>query len=39
MDFKHIDTLIKAMHLLKKQIPTVKCLVIGGGLKKKRLEV
>ena len=38
MDFKHIDTLIKAMHLIKEQIPTVKCLVIGDGPEKKRLE-
>lgn len=39
MDFKYIDSLIKAMHLLKEQIPTVKCFVIGDRPKKKRLEV
>ena len=39
MDFKHIDTLIKAIHLLKEQIPIVKCFVIGEGPEKKRLEV
>ena len=39
MDFKHIDTLIKAIHLLKEQISIVKCLVIGEGPEKKRLEV
>jgi glycosyltransferase involved in cell wall biosynthesis len=39
MDFKHIDTLIKAIYLLKEQIPIVKCLVIGEGPEKKRLEV
>jgi glycosyltransferase involved in cell wall biosynthesis len=39
MDFKHIDTLIKTIHLLKEQIPIIKCLVIGEGPEKKRLEV
>jgi glycosyltransferase involved in cell wall biosynthesis len=39
MDFKHIYTLIKAIHLLKEQISIVKCLVIREGPKKKRLEV
>ena len=38
MDFKHIDSLIKDMHLLKEHIPTVKCLVIGDRPENKRLE-
>jgi len=37
MDFKHIDTLIKAMHQIKKKIPTAKCLIIGDGPEKKKL--
>jgi glycosyltransferase involved in cell wall biosynthesis len=38
MDFKHIYTLIKAIHLLKEQIPIIKCLVIREGPEKKKLE-
>ena len=38
IDFKHIDILIKAIKNLRKQIPTVKCLIIGDGPERENLK-
>ena len=35
---KNVDVLIKAVNLVKKEIPDVKCVIIGDGPEKKELE-
>lgn len=38
MDFKNIDLLIKSIYLIKKQHSKVKCLIIGDGPEKTKLQ-
>ena len=35
---KHVDILLKAIRLIKKEIPDIKCVVIGEGPERTRLE-
>jgi len=35
---KNVDVLIKAINLIKKEVPNVKCMIIGDGPEKRRLE-
>ncbi|MGF7119004.1 glycosyltransferase family 4 protein [Methanobacterium oryzae] len=36
---KNVDVLIKAVYLIKKQIPDIKCFIIGNGPEKAKLEM
>lgn len=36
---KNVDILIKAVHLVKNQIPDIKCFIIGDGPEKAKLEM
>jgi glycosyltransferase involved in cell wall biosynthesis len=38
LSHKNVDVLIKSITILKKDIPSIKCLIIGDGPEKKRLE-
>ncbi|OGM10688.1 hypothetical protein A2Z22_05270 [Candidatus Woesebacteria bacterium RBG_16_34_12] len=38
MDFKNVDLLIKSISLVKKHYPDVKCLIIGDGPEKEKLQ-
>lgn len=38
LGYKNIDTLVKAVKLIKKTRPKIKCLIIGDGPEKNRLE-
>ena len=37
LDFKNVDLLIKAVGLIKNQLPRIKCLIIGDGPEKTKL--
>lgn len=37
LDFKNVDLLIKAVGLIKNQLPRIKCLIIGDGPEKNKL--
>ena len=38
VDYKRVDILIKATHLIKKEIKDIQCLIIGQGDERKNLE-